>query len=104
MAEIYDTETDDMITGGLNGSRKSDEAIQLARRIAAERGETVLLVDDGEWLVEPDGECSPAPSIPNDEEDEAHEDDEEAGAGDHAYNRYPSPYFRYPSPYFRSKS
>ena len=58
MAEIYDYETGDAITVGLQGSRVCDEAIQAARRIAADRNEPVELHDDdGVWLVHPDGDC-----------------------------------------------
>lgn len=56
MAEIYDYEDGDMITGGLPGRTVSDEAIDLAVALATERNETVVLVDDGTtWLVRPDG-------------------------------------------------
>lgn len=55
-AAIYDAETGDTITEGLQGCHVCDEAIQTARRIAAERDEPVHLTDDdGEWLVKPDG-------------------------------------------------
>ena len=58
MAEIYDYETGDELTAGLQGSSVCDEAIQAARWLAADRGEPVELHDDdGEWLVHPDGDC-----------------------------------------------
>ena len=54
MAAIYDYETGDEITAGLQGCQVCDEAIQLAERAADERGEDVHLSDDdGEWLVHP---------------------------------------------------
>ncbi len=57
MAAIYDYETGDEITVGLQGSDECDEAIRAARRIADERGEPVELHDDdGRWLVHPAGE------------------------------------------------
>lgn len=59
MAAIYTYETGDAITEGLQGCEICDEAIQIAQRIAADRGEPVVLEDDdGEWLVPSDG--SPA--------------------------------------------
>ena len=63
MAAIYtlDSET---ITEGLQGCSQSDEALHAARRIAADRGETVVLDDeDGLWLVAPDGSCSPSEAV-----------------------------------------
>lgn len=57
MAAIYDLEGC-ALTQGLQGSDTSDEALQTARRMAADRGEAVHLDDDdGEWLVDPDGSC-----------------------------------------------
>lgn len=54
MAAIYDYETGDEITVGLQGCDVCDEAIQAAQRIADDRGEDVHLVDDdGEWIVHP---------------------------------------------------
>ncbi len=62
MSSIYDYEDGTAITEGLQGSRVCDEAINMARRIASERGEPVHLSDDdGEWIISPDGsraECS----------------------------------------------
>jgi len=59
MAEIYDQETGDMLTCGLQGSDICDEAIHAAQNIASDRGEAVLLVDDGgEWVVCPTGSCT----------------------------------------------
>ena len=46
MAAIYNYQTADTISSGLQGCKVCDEAIQAARRIAAERGETVVLEDD----------------------------------------------------------
>lgn len=55
-AAIYDMTTGEEITVGLQPSEACDIAIQTARRIAAQRGESVHLVDDdGEWEVMPDG-------------------------------------------------
>lgn len=60
MAEVYDCETGDIITGGMQGSAVCSEAIQAAQRIAKDRGEPVLLADDdGQWIVHPDGAASP---------------------------------------------
>jgi hypothetical protein len=63
MATIYDTQDNAVITDGLQGCAVSDEAIDAARRIAAERGTDVLLVDDdGDWIVHPDDRpASPGP-------------------------------------------
>ncbi len=63
MAAIYtlDSET---ITEGLQGCSVCDEALQIARRIAAERAETVVLDDDdGLWLVAPDGTCTESEEV-----------------------------------------
>ena len=57
-ATIYDYETAEYITQGLQSTRVCDEAIQAAKRIAAERGEPVILEDDGDesvTKVNPDG-------------------------------------------------
>lgn len=58
MAEIYDTVTDEMITGGLDDPSRSDQAIRCARELAAELGHPVALVeDDGSiGIVDPSGE------------------------------------------------
>jgi NAD(P)H-dependent FMN reductase len=54
-ASIYDGEGN-TITGGLQPASVCDEAIQAARRIAAESGDDVYLEDDdGNWIVSPDG-------------------------------------------------
>jgi hypothetical protein len=56
MATIYDGETAVTITECLQGSTVCDEAIQAAKRIAADREEDVILDDDdGYWLVSQDG-------------------------------------------------
>lgn len=56
MASIYDWTTGDEITTGLEEPAGSDQAMQTARRIAARRGEPVVLsTEDGEWIVEPTG-------------------------------------------------
>jgi hypothetical protein len=63
MAAIYDTETGDTITAGLQGCIKCDEAIQMAEEIADDRDEDVWLEDDdGDWIVHPmrDGKREPA--------------------------------------------
>ena len=58
MADIYDYETGDVITQGIQGSTICNAAIHWARNIAADRGEPVVLDDDdGSWLVQPDGSC-----------------------------------------------
>lgn len=58
MAAIYDMDGS-TITDGLHGCTVCDEAIDMARRIAARRGEAVELHDDdGRWTVYADG--SPA--------------------------------------------
>lgn len=57
MAAIFNYQTADTISAGLQGCKTCDEAIQAARRIAATRGEAVVLEDDdGVWLVDPNGE------------------------------------------------
>ena len=64
MAAIYEMDSGDLITDGLQGCVKCDEAIQAAERAADRRGTDVLLVDDdGEWIVHPrrdDGTREPA--------------------------------------------
>jgi len=54
MAEIYDMSGNE-ITVGLQGCSVCDEAIIAARNIAGDRNEDVHLVDDGEWIVHPNG-------------------------------------------------
>ena len=57
-ATIYDYETAEYITQGLQSTLVCDEAIQAAKRIAADRGEPVILEDDGDGSktkVYPDG-------------------------------------------------
>lgn len=58
MAEIYSYEEGYVIAVGLQGSDVCDDAIDTARRIAADRDERVELHDDdGVWIVSPDGSC-----------------------------------------------
>jgi len=55
MAAIYRL-TGGTITQGLTGSSRCDQAVNMAREMARERRETVILSDDdGEWLVGPRG-------------------------------------------------
>ena len=54
MAKILDPRSGDILTDGLQGCNKCDEAILTAYRMADARGRTVLLMDDdGEWVVHP---------------------------------------------------
>jgi len=54
MAAIYNYQTGDEITAGLQGCKTCDEALQAAQRAADDKGEDVELVDDdGRWLVHP---------------------------------------------------
>ena len=54
MATIYDGNGNEL-AAGLQGSDTCDEAVNLAKKLANERGETVTLEDDdGEWEIEPD--------------------------------------------------
>lgn len=56
MASILDYQTGEYITQGLQGCKTCDEAIQMARRMAAERQKPVVLDDDdGQWVIQPDG-------------------------------------------------
>lgn len=58
MASIFNYQTGEHITQGLRGSKTCDEAIQMARRMASDRQEPVVLDDDdGQWVVHPDGSC-----------------------------------------------
>lgn len=74
MAEIY-TQHGEEITVGLQGSAICDEAMLAAQRIAAQRGETVRLVDgDDEWDVHPDGSyevAEPWPSMLDEDKDDS---------------------------------
>lgn len=57
MAEIYSYQTADTLAAGLQGCNTCDEALQMARELAAERHETVVLEDDdGNWAISPDGD------------------------------------------------
>lgn len=61
MAAIYNYQTGDFITQGLQGCTMCDEALQIARHEAATRNEPVVLEDDdGQWVVSPDGKCTPS--------------------------------------------
>jgi len=60
MATIYSQDGME-ITVGLQGSSVCDEAVQAAKRIAADRQESVRLEDDdGNWDVYPDGRVDEA--------------------------------------------
>lgn len=62
MAAIYNYQTADTLTSGLQGCKVSDEARQAARRMAADRNETVVLEDDdGNWAISPDGGAEKLP-------------------------------------------
>ena len=66
MAEIYDALTGQQITAGLQGCNMCDEALQVACRIADERGHDVQLDDDdGQWIVHPraNGRREPADPV-----------------------------------------
>ena len=55
MAAIYDIDSGNELTTGLGGCNSSDEAIQVAKRMADRMGRDVHLVDDdGEWIVHPE--------------------------------------------------
>lgn len=59
-ADIYNVETGVLITGGLQPSSVSSDAVRIAKEIADRRGEAVHLSDDdGDWFVYPDGTCYP---------------------------------------------
>lgn len=59
MAAIYDVTDGSTLTEGLEGCSRSDQALRIARRMAADRGEAVHLSDDdGEWLVLPSGDVT----------------------------------------------
>lgn len=61
MAEVFDYETGAPMTAGLQGCKVCDEALIAARNIAKDHGKPVLLVDDdGEWIVQPNGDCAAA--------------------------------------------
>ena len=57
MATIYSLNTGDTITAGLPSSARCDEALNIAKIIAREKGQTVILDDDerGELLIGPRG-------------------------------------------------
>ena len=56
MAAIYSYMDDEPLAEGLQGSDVCDEALDMALDLAEEYSEPVLLVDDdGEWIVHPDG-------------------------------------------------
>ena len=56
MAALYDPDTAHPIAQGLQGSARSNDAINAALRAAKERNRTVWLEDDdGDWLIGPRG-------------------------------------------------
>lgn len=56
MAAIYDIETGNTLTEGLQGCKTCEEAIQHAKQFADESGRSVQLSDDdGDWEVFPAG-------------------------------------------------
>jgi hypothetical protein len=56
MASLYDLNSGHTITEGLQGCNVCDEALNIAKRTAAETRRSVLLEDDdGEWIVGPSG-------------------------------------------------
>jgi len=56
MATIYDGSTLKIVVG-LPSLQQSDEAMHAAKHAAKERGEPVLLEDEGDqWWVHPDGD------------------------------------------------
>lgn len=83
-AALYCYETGDVIADGLQGSVMSDEAIQTAEHEAARRGTPVLLVDDdGEYVVYPDGHMEQHDAI-----DETPAYDGDYGSGDDRWPAY----------------
>jgi hypothetical protein len=57
MASVYDYETGQTMTEGLQGCNVCDEAILTAQSMADNKGESVeLWDDDGRWLVHPASE------------------------------------------------
>lgn len=57
-ASIY-THGGELVTEGLNTCESSDQAIKVARAIAEERGESVILEDsDGLWCVADTGDAT----------------------------------------------
>jgi hypothetical protein len=83
-AALYCYETGDVIADGLQGSVMSDEAIQTAEQEAARRGTPVLLVDDdGEYVVYPDGHMEQHDAI-----DETPAYDGDYGSGDDRWPAY----------------
>jgi hypothetical protein len=64
MVSIFDLIDGDLITGGITSGARSDEAFQIARRIAGERGADVVVEDTelGEiYTVRQDGTRADAP-------------------------------------------
>lgn len=54
MAKVVDYETGEVLADGLQGCDSSDEAMQVAERLADDLAAHVELVDDdGHWLVHP---------------------------------------------------
>ena len=72
MAAIYDFETNDELTVGLQGCEMCDEALIAAKEMAAEHGTSVELVDDdGRWEVKPNGTRSRLPNIETERTEDA---------------------------------
>ena len=60
MAAIYDYQTADTLSDGLQGSKVCDEARRTAQKKAAELGKAVVLEDDdGCWLINTKGDVLP---------------------------------------------
>ncbi len=55
MAAVYDIDTGNELTTGLQGCKVCNEALQVAEGLADSMGRDVHLVDDdGEWIVHPE--------------------------------------------------
>lgn len=68
MAAVYDIDSGNELTTGLQGCNKCNEALQVAEGLADSMGRDVHLVDDdGEWAVHPElnGEREAADQIKN---------------------------------------
>lgn len=83
-AALYDYETGDVISEGLQGVFTSDQAIQSAQRAVKQFGAPVLLVDDdGEYVVYPDGRVEQHDAV-----DETPAYDGDYGSGDDRWPAY----------------